>query len=447
MYQLVFAILLLFGQRGAPASPDSTLPDKPTAVSTPSISNEVTAPGTMFDSAPSLPPGKGLAHYGYEAKEYFVFGTANKQPYKTRIVVRKPSDKSKFSGLVLAEAMHPSGAAHMFEFTSTYTMSSGHAAVEIVTAGLDQLIAHNKDRYKDLKIEQDQVPEILAQVGALIKGNQNNSPLAGLAVRKVVLGGTSATAAVLIRYLPAHMVYRTPDMKLIYDGFMPTSNGVTIRQVDVPLIQIPTMTEVSSGTVTARQDGDAPGDQFRLYEFAGMAHVDSRDSVRFKPDPCKNPVSQFPLQAYFSLALQHLFDWVDKGKIPPRADRILLDRNVTNVGSLMALDEQGNARGGIRNPYVDIPTAKIAVRNEAATTPISNPSAWIAARGPAGATQMCGLAGYQIAFSPEQLRKLYNNKKNYVDRVKRRLDELEKAGWSLPIYRETILADAAKVDF
>jgi hypothetical protein len=31
--------------------------------------------------------------------------------------------------------------------------------------------------------------------------------------------------------------------------------------------------------------------------------------------------------------------------------------------------------------------------------------------------------------------------------VKRRLDELEKAGWSLPVYRETILADAAKVKF
>ena len=291
------------------------------------------------------------------------------------------------------------------------------------------------------------MPEILAQVGALIKRNQTDSPLAGLAIRKMVLGGTSATAAVLIRYLPAHMVYRTPDMKSIFDGFMPTSTGATIRQVDVPLIQIPTMTEVSSGTVTSRQDGDAPGDQFRLYEFAGMAHVDSRDSVRFKPDPCKNPVSQFPLQAYFSVALQHLFDWVDKGKVPPRADRILLDRNVTNDGSLMAIDEHGNARGGIRNPYVDLPTAKIAVRNEAATTPISNPSAWIAARGPAAANQMCGLAGYQIALSADELKKLYTNKKSYAERVKRRLDELEKAGWSLPLYRETILADAAKVEF
>jgi len=437
------------GQRGgggqAPADPN--LPDKPTAVSLPTISAEVTAPGTMFDSATSLPPSKGLASFKYDAKEYFVSGTANNKPYKTRIIVRKPADNSRFSGLVLAEAMHPSGAAHMFEFTSTYTMSSGHAAVEIVTAGLEQFVAHNKERYNDLKIDQDQVPEILAQVGALMKSKQSGNPLAGVTIRKMVMGGTSATAGVLIRYLPGHMVYRTPDMKLIYDGFMPTSNGATVRQVDVPLIQIPTMTEVMSGTVTARQDGDAAGDQYRLYEFAGMAHVDSRDSVRFKPDPCKTPISQFPLQAYFSVALNHLFEWVDKGKVPPRAERILIDRNSANDGSLMALDENGNAKGGIRNPYVDVPVSKLGVRNEGAVPPIPNPGAWIAARGAAAATQMCGLAGYQVAFSQEQLKKMYGNKKTYQDRVKRRMEELEKSGWSLPLYRETILADAAKVEF
>ena len=31
--------------------------------------------------------------------------------------------------------------------------------------------------------------------------------------------------------------------------------------------------------------------------------------------------------------------------------------------------------------------------------------------------------------------------------VERRTTELEKAGWTLPMYRELILADANKVDF
>jgi hypothetical protein len=433
------------GQQAVPVDPN--LPTQPTAVSIPTMSAEVTGPGAMYDSTTSLPPGKGLSAFGYEAKEYFVTGTAAKKPYKTRIVVRKPADRSKFSGLVLEEAMHPSGAAHMFEFTSTYLMSSGHGALEIYTAGLNEMTAQNKERYADIKVDNDQAPEILAQIGALAKRTDGNSPFGGLTVRKLVMGGTSATAAVLIRYLPYHMVMRTPEMKVIYDGFMPTSNGSTIQKIDVPLIHIPTMTEVSSGTITSRQDGDAPGDQYRIYEFAGMAHVDSRDSVRFKPDPCKTPASQFPLQAYFSVALNYLFDWVDKGKVPPRAERILLDLDTHNDGSLMALDEYGNARGGIRNPYVDVPVAKISVRNEAANPPVANPSAWIAAHGAGAPAQMCGLAGYQVAMPEDQLKKLYKNKNTYVDRVKRRLDELEKAGWSLPIYRETILADAAKVQF
>ena len=98
----------------------------------------------MFESVQSLPPGKRIAASSYQAKEYFVSGTANGQPYKTRIVVRMPEDKSKFSGLVLAESMHGSGSAHMFEFTSMYTMASGHAAVEILTTGPAQFVQHEQ---------------------------------------------------------------------------------------------------------------------------------------------------------------------------------------------------------------------------------------------------------------------------------------------------------------
>ena len=60
-----------------------------------------------------------------------------------------------------------------------------------------------------------------------------------------------------------------------------------------------------------------------------------------------------------SVALHHLSQWVDKGTVPPRADRILVDRNAANDGSLMALDEHGNPKGGIRNPYVDVPVGEI----------------------------------------------------------------------------------------
>jgi len=354
-------------------------------------------------------------------------------------MVRKPSN-GKFSGLVVLEAMHPSGAAHMFEFTSDYTMSSGHMAVEVVTS-FTEPNAHNRERYKDQNISNDQVPEVLAQVGALVKSKKSGTPFANVTVRKMVMMGTSATAAILSQYLPAHMVYRTPDMQRIFDGFLPMSTGATMRQVDVPLIQVPTMTEFARGMVTTRADSDAAGDQFRLYEFAGMAHVDSRDSVRFKPNPCKNDASQFPEQVYMSVALRNLLEWVDKGKVAPRAERFGMN------GNALAVDEQGNVKGGIRNPYVDVPTVKYSVPNEAANPPVTNPSKWIADHGATAPGQMCGLSGYQVTFSKEQLTKLYGNKKTYQDRVKKDVAELEKAGWSLPVYRDAIMDDASKVVF
>src|SRR5688572_9827541 len=92
------------GRAGGPPVP-SNLPETPTAVALPTVSPDITGPGPSFDSASSLAPGKGLAAFAYDAHEYFISGTANAEPYTTRVVVRKPRDNSKFSGLVLVEAM------------------------------------------------------------------------------------------------------------------------------------------------------------------------------------------------------------------------------------------------------------------------------------------------------------------------------------------------------
>jgi hypothetical protein len=424
--------------------PVVNLPGVPTAVTLPMLSAEITGPGPMFDSTPSLPAGQGVSAFRYEVKEYFVSGTANGQPYKTRLVVRKPASAGKFSGLVLAESMHSSGSAHMFEFTSTYTMSSGHAAVEILTTSPMQLAQANEARYKDLLVGGGQANEILAQVGALVR---TGKPLGGLKVRRMVLAGTSMSAGTLINYLPAHKVFRTPEMQRIYDGFYPTSNGSLIPDVDVPVVHLPTMLEVSAPNITDRVDSDEPGRQYRLYEVAGMAHIDTRDSVRLKPNPCAQPLSTFPHQAYVAVGLHHLLQWVDKGTVPPRAERIIRDNDEQNDGSRMALDEHGNPRGGIRTPYVDLPVAKYGLRPAAITPLIPSPSAYVAAGGQPAANQMCGLSGTQIPFEPATLKALYKTPQAYASLVEKRVKELEKAGWSLPVYRELIVADAARVRF
>jgi hypothetical protein len=397
----------------------------------------------MFDSAPSQAPGLDDEHFRYETTEFFASGTAAGKPYTTRVVVRVPADDSRFSGLVLAESMHVSGAAHVYEYTSAYTMNAGHAAVEILTTSPQPFAAFNAARYGKLAIADGQQNEIIAQVGALLKSDRGPLPTPA---RKIVLAGTSMSSGTLINYLPGHMVFRTPDMQRIYDGFLPTSVGSTIREIDVPLIEMPTMHEVETN-VPRRQDSDEAGKQFRLYEVAGIGHVDSRDNVRLLPNPCAKPLSTMLSQAYFAVGLHHLLRWVDEGIAPPRAPRILLDRDTSNDGSTMVLDAQGNPQGGIRNPYVDVPFAKYTPVNTAVDPVIANPSEYVKANGLQGAQIMCRLSAYQEPYSTAKLRELYGSQREYLRKVEASLDALEKQGWSLPVYREMLLADARQVQF
>ncbi len=143
-------------------------------------SAEITGPGKFYETLMELKPGDDLAHFKYVTKEYFVSGTANGQPYKTRIVIRKPADDGKFSGFVLAESMHPSGNPWMFHFTHTYSMTDGHIGLEILTSATQGFTDFNPERYKDLSVGNGQASEIIAQVGALIKSKEKGNPLAGL---------------------------------------------------------------------------------------------------------------------------------------------------------------------------------------------------------------------------------------------------------------------------
>ena len=425
---------------------------------------EVTGPGEFFETfmddyddtkKTEIPAKDTYAKFNYEAREYFISGaTSSGMPYKTRIVIRKPRDNAKFNGLILAESMHPSGNPWVFHFTQTYAMTAGVIGLEILTSTPAGLAAANEARYKDLVVPNGAANDILAQIGALIKSDHKDNPLSGLKVRKTILTGSSASAGVAQNYLAnAHMAQRLADMKPIYDGFMPTSNNGQVPVLDVPTILVPTMREVFAGNGTTQPDNE----KFRVYEFAGMAHIDSRVAGAYYPDPCKYPMSRYPLGSEMAVALDKLFAWVDTGIAPPHADRFYVDFNPDNKpeldrdkGTLLALDHFGNVRGGIRNTYVDVPVKSFHVPNEAAEPRILNPHYSIAARrinGQDPDAQLCGLSNFEVALSKEQLKKLYKSPKDYYSKVAQRYDELVKQGWALPVYRETILAEAARVTF
>jgi Alpha/beta hydrolase domain len=432
------------GQRGAPAAPPAPMVVAPLAT----VSSEITGPGKFFETLMELKPTDNLAHFGYVTKEYFVSGMSNGQPYKTRIVIRKPADNSKFNGLILAESMHPSGNPWMFHFTHVYDMTNGVIGVEILTSTPAGFAAANPERYKDLVVPNGSANDIIAQVGALIKSKRADNPLNGLPVRKMILTGSSASAGVAFNFLAnASMVQRLEGMKPIFDAFMPTSANQTIPPIDVPTILVPTQREVFQGNGTVQKDSDMPGSQLRVFEFAGMAHIDSRDAAAYYPDPCKMPISRFPMAVYMSVAMDYLFKWADKGVAPPHADRFYVDLNSDNDGSMFALDEVGNVKGGIRTTYVDVPVRSYRTPNQGADPRIPEPHPFIKARRVGNADpddQLCGLANYEVPLTAAQLKKLYKDKKEYETKVQQSYDALVKQGWALPLpaLRDVVMSDA-----
>lgn len=425
---LRFVLVLLVAANAAPAGAETT--------PIPTVSSAITGPGAMFPGLQRVPAGTGLADHGYIVTEYFVSGTASGKPYTTRILVRRPEDARRFSGIVVAEPMHASGNSWMFFFTRLYMMRRGHVSLEIAPqkAGTEAtIVPSNPQRYASISIpDANQANEILAQVGALVKGNGPTSPLTGLRVRRLIMMGTSQSAGTLRGYLPAHAAWRMPDGSAIVDGFLPTSTaGMPIPKVDVPLIQIATQTEVHRGAAEGgayrRPDGDAPGDRFRLYEIAGMPHNDSRENPTYSPDPCKMPVTRFPVGAMMATALHHVIEWADTGTVPPRAERIVVENGA------IALDAQGNARGGVRSTYVDVPVATYGVPNNADPKPGTRDDFY------------CGIAGYETPLAADRLRALHTSVATYRGKVEQRLAELTKAGWFLPEYAAQVTGDVEHV--
>jgi hypothetical protein len=388
----------------------------------------------MYPNPPvSIVPGAvRVEDFPYVTEEYLVSGTANGSPYTTRIIIRRPANAGTFSGVVVAEALHAGGRSLIFEWSRVSILTRRHMFVEIVHSApnIALLKAFNPERYAALSIVAGQTSEIIAQVGRLVKSH--SGPFAPYAVRYATLMGTSASSGTVRAYLEAHATLRMPDGGPIFDGFLLTStNGNTpLPIVDVPMIQMPTQTEVTTwaemGIAYRRPDSDAPGNRFRLYEVAGMPHNNSRESPAFANDPCTLPVTDFPAGAYTALGLNYLVEWVAHGKTPPHAPPISVDGDKANDGSFLALDEHGNATGGIRNVWVDVPTATNGVFGKG-KAPASD--------------RLCLLAGTKVPLPEATLRKLYPTRARYETRVEQRLEALIREGWFLPEYAELVRAD------
>ncbi len=379
----------------------------------------------------------------------------HEHPYCTRVLVRAPTDAGEFSGRVVVEPFNTSAGQDVdviWARTSDALVASGDGWVGVSqrTSSETTLKAHDPQRYGMMSIPSNDLAwDIIAQVGAIVR-DPVDGPFAGRPVAHVYLagysqsGGDTATFAMCF-----HDRSLLDDGSPIYDGYFPASHSGSFTQlqsgqrnlpsfetthmqaVAVPVVAIETQTDVQGFKVSLldgreytspgsawirRDDSDAPGDRYRLYELGGAPHA-------FRAPGCEGTPSTFPASAFIRAALVRLFRWVEDGVEPPAAPRLeLLELGPV---STVKVDEFGNAAGGVRSPHLDVPLANYLVNSS-----------------PGG---RCILVGQQTLLPSTELADRYGNVGEYMAAFSQRLDETIETGYLLEADRANVLATQASL--
>jgi hypothetical protein len=315
------------------------------------------------------------------------------------------------------------------------------------------------------------------------KGNNADSLTRGLHVKHVFEAGFSQDGGFTFTQADVfNALERMPGGGPIYDGYVPGGTGGPsnidfgltpagalpandprhqMQPRDVPVIHINTETEEALGAPGGlpyrRPDSDAPGDRYRLWEVPGASHV-SNDfgggmpitlqlnlaelqgipPSQLAPVGCAHQQfingpsmgvpgvidpNDYPFKNVANAAFADLLNWVNHGPPPPHANPIAVS------GGAIQRDAFGNALGGVRTPFVDVP-----ITTYSPTDTVAHPTAF---------SGFCVLYGYNTPFSPATLAALYRNHGQYVAKVARESLQLVHEGfWLRPDAIDVIRAAA-----
>jgi hypothetical protein len=405
---------------------------------------------------------------------------ATSADYVTRVVVARPADPRRFNGTAVAEWLNVTGgldAAPDWSYTHRELLRSGYAYVGVsaqkvgVEGGPSMggqglgLKRMKPDRYGGLSHPGDTFAfDIYSQAGRAIR---DGKVLGSLRARRVLAIGESQSAIFLTTYVNA-----IDPLARVYDGFFvhsrfgsaPLPEGAAMRggagprapdgvkfrpDLRVPVMTLITETDLIgtglSGYWAASQDDTG---KLRIWEIPGAAHADvyvfqvaGNDSgvtpidklaALWTPSATTivgklaKPMNAAPQHLYVAqAALSALEAWVRTGRAPPKAPRLTLASGPAGAPPQLALDELGNAEGGIRTPWVDAPVARLSGFGNAGSP-------------------FAGLLGVTEAFDAPTLKRLYpGGKAEYLRKFDASLARAVAAGFILPDDRAEARALAA----
>ena len=196
-----------------------------------------------------------LSELGYLEEEYFVSGEAlsyelggdgpwsvspnERAEYRTRFVVRRPIDSSRFNGTLIVEWLNVSGGTDVepdWALMHRQIMRDGFAWVGVSAqkVGIEgsgpsdgpHLKSQSPERYGTLKHPGDAYSyDMFSQVGRLVGASSEGGPLGPLAVERLIASGHSQSAAFLVTYVNA-----IDPLARVYDGYLVHGRGASGRK-------------------------------------------------------------------------------------------------------------------------------------------------------------------------------------------------------------------------
>lgn len=426
-----------------------------------------------------------LEEYGYVEEEYFLSGNAHVYegydslkikheniPYKTRILVRKPSS-NKFSGRVFVDIYNASNGydiEDVWRRSYQYYLENGHIYIGITSKPINVLSLKNFDyeRYHTLNwtakesapmpstvdhsmsipgTEEGLIWDMISQLGNLVRSKQ--APfLKSYQIENVYLTGQSQSGMYINTYVYFFHSYLTH----IFDGYLNIVGAGVMRDLNqyenmgkqfsarkqlIPKnLQTPFILLSSHGDINLF---DSFGDRsdvlremkkenkkIRHYELTSSPHTDpasplipdNTEIVKTKNLPkildgeYEYEVNSIQLSYYVNSVSEYLHSWAVKGIEPPTNLEIERDEDGVPIK-----DEHGNGVGGLRNPYIDVPIASYH------PNALANPNQINQAVG--------NVNGSMNYFDSEKLGALYKNEEDYLKQFETNVSEQVKAGWLL----------------
>lgn len=413
------------------------------AVPVPAVTGPIPGdpPGSASRNYPFFATDLDLKSRGYVEEEFFYAGTANRydatvaggigarptasptanvvsggHAYKTRMVVRRPADPSRFNGIVVVEWMNATSnydvealwfRAHEFFLREGYAwigITAQSGPITNATLGLRQF---SPTRYGTLDLTAggtltsgDPLSyDVYAQGLQAVRQANVLGPLKP-ALKKVIAAGVSQSAGRLSVY--ANAVH--PREPAVMDALLLYIGGEKIRtDLGLPVIKLLSETEytapASANEISVLQPDT---ERIRIWSMAGTSHSDwASFAVRYallrrdQPtaglrDTCDAPSrSRIPDRYVISASIDWLKRWAtDPAVVPPTSPAIALS------GTTVQRDADGNALGGIRLAPFAVPVAVDTGANTGAA--------------------LCFLNGTHVPFSAARLNALYPTRDAYL---------------------------------